>query len=94
MRIALSFFLRNKIKLNGSNIVFALMRKKFFFACFRIDAKERNLKRNENERKRKENEKEAKTAVNFASKRNEAKRKRNFVSLRCEKSAFFACFRI
>jgi hypothetical protein len=42
---------------------------------FRIDAKHRDLKRNENGTKRKQNEKEAKNAIIFASKRNEAKRK-------------------
>jgi hypothetical protein len=42
---------------------------------FRIDAKHRSLKRNENGTKRKQNEKKQKTAIIFASKRNEAKRK-------------------
>jgi hypothetical protein len=54
------------------------MRKKCFFRLFRFDAKGRKLKRNENETKRKRNEKEAKTAVIFASKLEEAKLKRNF----------------
>jgi hypothetical protein len=45
---------------------------------FRIDAKHRNLKQNENETKRKLNEKRSETAVIFASVRNEAKRKRNY----------------
>jgi hypothetical protein len=45
---------------------------------FRIEAKRRNLKRNENETKRKQNEKEAKTAIILALKLNEAKQKRNF----------------
>jgi hypothetical protein len=36
------------------------MRKKVFFRLFRIDAKRKNQKRNENETKRKRNEKEAK----------------------------------
>jgi hypothetical protein len=64
-----------------------------YFCLFRIDAKRRNLKRKENETKQKGNEKEAKTAVIFASKRNEAKRKQNFfTSMR--KKCFFSCFRI
>jgi hypothetical protein len=49
--------------------------KKGFFCLFRIDAKHRNLKWNENRTKRKQNEKKQKTAIIFASKRNEAKRK-------------------
>jgi hypothetical protein len=44
----------------------------------RNEAKRRNLKRNENEPKQKQNEKEAKTAIIFASKQNEAKQKRIF----------------
>jgi hypothetical protein len=55
---------------------------------FRIDAKRRNLKRNENETKQKGNEKEAKTAVLFASKQNEAKRKQNFVHFDAKKGFF------
>jgi hypothetical protein len=64
------------------------MQKKGFFRLFRINAKRRNLKRNENETKQKQNEKEAKTAIIFASKRNEAKRKRNFFLLRLKKVFF------
>ncbi len=64
------------MKRNGSEIFFALMRKKCFFRLFRIDAKRRNLKRNENGTKWKQNEKEAKNAIIFASKRNKAKGKR------------------
>jgi hypothetical protein len=71
------------MKRNGSKFFFALMRKKCFFSLFRIDAKCRNLKRNENEMKGK-NEKEVKTAIMFASKQNEAKWKQNFL-LQCEK---------
>jgi hypothetical protein len=41
--------------------------KKVFFRLFRIDAKRRTLKRNENETKRKQNVKEAKTAIIFQS---------------------------
>ncbi len=66
--------------------------KKCFFRLFRIDAKHINQKRNENETKRKRNEKEAKNAVIFASKRNEAKRKRNLFRFDAKKW-FFACFR-
>ncbi len=59
------------MKRNGSEIFF------FFFRLFRIDAKPRNLKRKKNGMKRKQNEKEAKTAIIFPLKLNEAKRKRN-----------------
>jgi hypothetical protein len=63
------------------------------FCLFRIDAKRRNLKRNENKIKRKQNEKEAKTAIIFTSKPNEEKRKRNLFRFYAKK-VFFACFRI
>jgi hypothetical protein len=76
------------MKRNGSEIFFASMRKKCFFRLFRIDAKHRNLKRNENGMKRKQNGKEARTAIIFASKRYEAKRKQKtailFVSKQIE----------
>jgi hypothetical protein len=52
------------------------MRKKCFFRLFRIDAKRRNLKQNNNGTKRKQNKKKQKTAIIFASKQNAAKRKR------------------
>jgi hypothetical protein len=69
------------MKRNGSEIFFASMRKKCFFRLFRIDAKRRNLKRNENgTKKRKQNEKKQKTAIIFTSKRNEAKRKQKLPS--------------
>jgi hypothetical protein len=55
------------MKRNGSEIFFASMRKKGFFRLFRIDAKRRNLKRNENGTKRKRNKKEAKNCHNFRS---------------------------
>jgi hypothetical protein len=74
-----SFSLRSEMKRNGSEI---------FFRFFRIDAKRRNLKRNENEMKRKQNEKGAKTAVIFASKRNRSDI--SFASMR--KSAFLLVF--
>ncbi len=57
--------------------------KKWFFRLFRIDAKHRNLKRNENETKRKRNEKEAK--LPSFSLRSEMKRNRSeiiFASMR------------
>jgi hypothetical protein len=41
------------------------MRKKCLFRLFRIDAKHRNLKRNENGTKRKQNEKEEKNCHHF-----------------------------
>jgi hypothetical protein len=63
------------MKRNGSEIFFASMRKKFFLCVFRIEVKRRNLKRNKNETKQKQDEKEAKTAIIFALKRNEVKRK-------------------
>jgi hypothetical protein len=53
------------MKQNGSEIIFASVRKKCFFRLFRIDAKRRNLKRNENGTKRKQNEKEAKNCHHF-----------------------------
>jgi ribosomal protein L24E len=56
------------MKQNGSEIFFASRKK--CFSMFRIDAKCRNLKQNENEMKRKQNEKEVKTALIFAMKRN------------------------
>jgi hypothetical protein len=49
------------------------------------------MKRNENETKRKQNEKEAKTAVIFASKRNEAKWKQNLFPFDAKK-VFFRLF--
>ncbi len=67
------------------------MQKSAFFRLFRIDAKQSNLRRNENELKRKQNEKEAKTAIIFASKRNEAKRKLNFFGYHAKK-VFFRLF--
>jgi hypothetical protein len=88
------------MKQNGSEI---------FFCLFRIDAKRRNLKRNENGTKKKQNEKEAKnchhfrfeakwkrkTAIIFASMRIEAKRKRKtaIISLRSEMEAKFFSLR-
>jgi hypothetical protein len=45
------------------------MQKSAFFRLFRIDAKRRNLKRNENGTKQKQNKKEAKTAIIFTSKK-------------------------
>jgi hypothetical protein len=56
-----------------------------FFRLFCIDAKRRNLKRNENETKQTRNEKEAKTAVIFSLKRNEAKQKQNFFCFNAKK---------
>ncbi len=53
------------------------MRKKCFFRLFRIDAKRRNLKRNENGTKRKQNEKEAKNCHNFCSEVKWSEMKRN-----------------
>jgi hypothetical protein len=41
------------------------MRKKVYFRLFRIDAKHRNLKRNENGMNRKQNEIEAKNCHHF-----------------------------
>jgi vacuolar-type H+-ATPase subunit I/STV1 len=55
---------------------------------FRIDAKRRNRKRNENEIKLKQNKKEAETAVIFASKRNISEN--FFASL--QKMCFFRLF--
>jgi hypothetical protein len=64
------------MKRNGSEIFFALMRKKGIFRLFRIDAKRRNLKRNKNEAKRTRNKKEAKLlsfSLRSKMKRNESK---------------------
>jgi hypothetical protein len=47
--------------------------KKGLFCSFRIDAKRVNPKRNKNGTNRKQNKKEAKAAIIFALKRNEAK---------------------
>ncbi len=69
------------MKRNGSEIFFRFdAKKKCFFRLFRIDAKRRNLKRNENGKKRKQSEKKQRTAIIFASKRNEAKRKKKLPS--------------
>ncbi len=70
---------------------FFSMRKTVFFGLFCIDAKHRNQKRNETELKQKQNKKEAKTAIIFASRLNEEKRKRNFFRFYAKKM-FFVCF--
>jgi hypothetical protein len=68
--------------------------KKGFFRLFRIDAKRRNLKRNENGTKRKQNEKKAKNCHNFRFSANEAKRKQKtaiiFASKQNGSEIFFA----
>jgi hypothetical protein len=46
--------------------IFRFSAKKVLFRLFRIDAKCRNLKRNENGTKRKQNEKEAKKLLSFS----------------------------
>jgi hypothetical protein len=65
------------------------MRKKYFIRLFRIDAKRRNLKRNDNETKRKQDKKKQKLPP--FSLRSEMKRNRSeivFASMR--KKCFFA----
>jgi hypothetical protein len=52
-------------------------KKVVFFRMFHIDAKRKNLKRNENGTKKKKR----KTAIIFASKRNEAKQKQKTANI-------------
>ncbi len=72
--------------------------KKCFFRLFCIDAKRRNLTRNEHGTKRKKTKEKRKIAIIFASKRNKAKRKwKNaiiFASKRNGSKIFFASMRI